>query len=435
MRRPRLRPARNGTVLLLCLALLSSASAAAAVLVSVQIGAVVALVPLALLGLASVAVPAALGVALLPMAQSVVEVPGLRLTVTDLLFGLALAGLLLTLLTQGGRLLRLPAALRIAMAIYFAGVLLAVVVHPGVAPALGAVQRLELVLLPLAIAPALSRSLARQALSGYIAVASAVAAVQVAAGPSSPGVLGLQKNPLGQFLAGALLLTLFAPRLPTFARGMAPLLGLGLAFSQSRGALLGLVCALSLAVLSLPGTSVTRLRRFVPLMVGLVLVLRFVPADVATRITDFSADQTAAGDAVSIRFAFRDDALALIVKHPLSGVGINQYKAGSASAGTETTDPHNVVLLEAAELGLPGAGAFVWLALVSVAVCFNRRRHCPWALAAAAVQTSTLVHSLFDVYWVRATPTLGWLLVGLAVENGRRVRGAADDDQPVLTVS
>jgi hypothetical protein len=33
---------------------------------------------------------------------------------------------------------------------------------------------------------------------------------------------------------------------------------------------------------------------------------------------------------------------------------------------------------------------------------------------AAAVLLATVAHGLVDVYWVRGTPVLGWLLVGMA---------------------
>ena len=39
----------------------------------------------------------------------------------------------------------------------------------------------------------------------------------------------------------------------------------------------------------------------------------------------------------------------------------------------------------------------------------------PLAPAAAGVLLATVAHGLVDVYWVRGTPVLGWLLVGMVV--------------------
>ena len=43
-----------------------------------------------------------------------------------------------------------------------------------------------------------------------------------------------------------------------------------------------------------------------------------------------------------------------------------------------------------------------------------RRAGAAVAVAAAAVLLSTVAHGMVDVYWVRGTPVLGWLLVGMA---------------------
>ena len=35
-------------------------------------------------------------------------------------------------------------------------------------------------------------------------------------------------------------------------------------------------------------------------------------------------------------------------------------------------------------------------------------------VVAAAVLLATVAHGMVDIYWVRGTPVLGWLLVGMA---------------------
>ena len=58
--------------------------------------------------------------------------------------------------------------------------------------------------------------------------------------------------------------------------------------------------------------------------------------------------------------------------------------------------------------------SFVLLVLGSAIALFTKMRRIPLAAAAAAVLLATAVHGLVDVYWVRGTPVLGWLLVGMA---------------------
>ena len=43
-----------------------------------------------------------------------------------------------------------------------------------------------------------------------------------------------------------------------------------------------------------------------------------------------------------------------------------------------------------------------------------RMRHSEFSAAAVGVVLATAAHGLVDVYWVRGTPVLGWLLVGMA---------------------
>jgi hypothetical protein len=42
--------------------------------------------------------------------------------------------------------------------------------------------------------------------------------------------------------------------------------------------------------------------------------------------------------------------------------------------------------------------------------------------AAAGVLIATAAHGLVDIYWVRGTPILGWLLVGMACGGFMKLR-------------
>jgi hypothetical protein len=73
-------------------------------------------------------------------------------------------------------------------------------------------------------------------------------------------------------------------------------------------------------------------------------------------------------EARSIRDRQRDAALAiqLIRRHPWRGVGIRNYLVAVRAIETDSRTVHNVPLLLAAELGLPGAALWVWLALAGL---------------------------------------------------------------------
>src|SRR5207302_468974 len=90
------------------------------------------------------------------------------------------------------------------------------------------------------------------------------------------------------------------------------------------------------------------------------------------------------------------------------------YVAGDVTAGTRTTDPHNVVLKVTAEEGYPGVVMFVLMVLGTAWLLLRRLKVTSWAALAIIVQVAAMAHALVDVYWVRNTPVLGWLLLGAA---------------------
>ena len=88
----------------------------------------------------------------------------------------------------------------------------------------------------------------------------------------------------------------------------------------------------------------------------------------------------------------------------------SRYVGGSRQPGI--TDPHQVLFFQLAEGGIPLLLAFLVLVIGGAAVVLRHSRGSSLALAALAVQVSTVVHALADIYWVRGTPTPAWLLIG-----------------------
>lgn len=279
--------------------------------------------------------------------------------------------------------------------------------HPGAKSWLNTVQRFELFILPLLVGAFLAlRAQHIRVLRAYVIAAAVLSAVW----PFDH--LNMQKNPAGQLLANAILLVVGVRELRRLAL-LAPLLAFGLLMTQSRGAVFALVIGVGVLLLMQRGVDLRGLLvRLVPLTVAAALVFHWLPANDRTRMTSFSANaNTSAGYPIYIRDLYKRDAERMISAHPWTGVGVGNYLSGVAGGQAQATDPHDVVLLDAAEGGYGLAAAFILL-ITGVCAALWRLRRVPLAAAAAAVVVATVAHGLVDVYWVRGTPVLGWLLVG-----------------------
>jgi O-antigen ligase len=260
-------------------------------------------------------------------------------------------------------------------------------------------------------------------LRGYVVAATILAVVWPVLNPT--GVLGTQfdKNPVGGFIASAILLLLAVRGLRRLA-WCAPVLLVGLGLSASRGAILGL--AVGVVVIGVLGSGGSRRAVFggaVALAITAFVVFQFLPASTTARLTNYSASgNSSASYAIYYRDQYYKDALAVISAHAWTGVGVGNYHAGSVADLTYTADPHDVLLLEAAEGGYIFAASFLLLVLGSAFAMWRIRRS-ELAPAAAAVLLATAVHGMVDVYWVRGTPVPGFLLVGMACALAPRLRG------------
>jgi hypothetical protein len=200
-----------------------------------------------------------------------------------------------------------------------------------------------------------------------------------------------------------------------------PVLVLGLFLTQSRGAVVAVaVGVVVLTVLSArPGGFLAR--RGLWIVLAGVLAFALMPASVQDRFTNFSSTSLAPSGhyasgsfALLTRHQYVRDAERIIDAHPWTGIGVGEYLVGAPTDLTQTTDPHNVILLQAAEGGYGLAVCFGLLVLGTVLAMGRLGRRVELAPVAAAVLLATVAHGLVDIYWVRGTPVLGWLLVGMA---------------------
>lgn len=354
-------------------------------------------------------VSAVLAVALLPFPVALPIGLPVELSATDALILLALGGWLLEGVLQPtqtprARVLR---PLRIPLAAYGAAMLLSIAVHRSIPAAVTALQRVELVIGGLLLGAGLIRTgLLRLSLEFYL-VAASLLAVAAMLETGAEDFFGVQKNPAGGFISAALFIAILVKPSPRWIL-YAPILAVGLLASQSRGALLAALLAAAVAVV------VIRLRDRIRLLFGLVGVgaLLFVgysqlPAIDRARLFRFSG---AEDYAVLYRAEFQADALDQFASSPWTGVGVGNYTGGIRLPGI--TDPHQVLIFQLAEGGIPLLLAFLALAIGGAAVVLRHSKDSPLALAALTVQVSTVVHALVDIYWVRGTPTPAWLLIG-----------------------
>lgn len=349
---------------------------------------------------------------------------GFNLSPSDLLLLLVGAGIVF----QATITRSLPAikALRpVAPAVVQYGVLmlLLLAVHLGVSDFAKTGQRYELFLLPLivgAFAALTGRHIAL--LKAYVLSATALALLW----PLAPGLLG-QKNPVGQMIANAILVLVGVRALRRYLP-CALILVPGLVLTQSRGAIAAAIVGLAV-ILALQDSRV----RTVFARVSVLALLAFgtysvLPTSLQTRLTTFQAGVGSPGAySLHIRQEYASTAEAIIRAHPWVGIGVGNYLASIPSNGTLAQDPHDVLLLQAAEGGYLFAASFVLL-IAGVALALRKVRHVDVGPAAAGVLLATVAHGLVDVYWVRGTPMLSWLLIGMACGGFATLRRAAATD-------
>lgn len=251
--------------------------------------------------------------------------------------------------------------------------------------------------------------------------------------PTGPGVLRyIRENPelpmratstsvdpnvLGSLLNLTLAISvpqLFADRPIIRRRTLVPMLGvmaLGLGLTMSRGSMVGLGAALVVV-------ATLRYRRLWVYLLGVAALMLLLPQTQAL-ITHFLEGLRIQDLATQMRMGEYKDALILIGRHPLLGVGF----AGSPDIDTYI-GVANVYLLIAQEMGLIGLTSFLVVIGVLLARFWRTRSLAIgdgleplwWGLHAGVI--GALVGGVFDHYFFNLdfhhSVTLFWLLIGLA---------------------
>ena len=179
-------------------------------------------------------------------------------------------------------------------------------------------------------------------------------------------------------VAAALALSAASVRSKAIAWSCSAFMLLAVATSLTRGAWVGVALgAVALALSARRSGLRTREGRWVLGGLGLVLAASLLYRGSASFLARFS-DLASAATAGDGRFVLWKDALAVAAKHPLLGTGPDSYRLGWYAARSlasvrlsgvalNTEDPHNIVLLLMATMGIPAAlyavglvGATLW---------------------------------------------------------------------------
>lgn len=237
-------------------------------------------------------------------------------------------------------------------------------------------------------------------------------------------------NSLGGLLLmiGALVGPQIATRKPLFRRwviwGIAGLIFLALILTFSRGAMLGLAAGLGFV-------AVARYRRLIPYMLIAALLLLVLPVT-QTYIARFLEGFQGSDLATQMRFGEYKDAMRLIARYPVFGVGF----AGSPDIDLYTAVA-SVYFTIAGRMGLFGLSAFLGVVGTVFVYAFrnrkaaraDERRDAVW-LGLHAALVGALVAGVFDHYLFNMdfhhAVTIFWMILGMAVAATRLVRESVE---------
>jgi O-Antigen ligase len=350
---------------------------------------------------------------------------GFNLSVSDL-FLVFIAALILFDATVTDSLPAVHALRPIARPVVQYGFLMLIllVLHLSVGDIAKTGQRFELFLVPLVIgafAALTDRHI--PLLKAYVVAATALAVLWPL------GIVGGQKNPVGQMIANAILVVVGVRALRRYVI-CAAILVPGLVLTLSKGAILATAIGL-VVIFSFQSTRAgTVLRKVAVLAAVAFAAYATLPPSLQNRLTTLTPGVSSPGAyALHTRQQYAKDAEHIIAAHPWIGIGVGNYLAGDPYQGTQAQDPHDVLLLQAAEGGYAFAVSFMLL-IVGTFVALRKMGRVDVTAAAAGVLLATVVHGLVDVYWVRGTPVLSWLLVGMACGGFMKLRQTTAETRP-----
>lgn len=252
-----------------------------------------------------------------------------------------------------------------------------------------------------------------------------------------PGLLG-HPTDLASYLAPMLILCLcvFAGRYRVLNRNL-----LGVLLAAGIGALLATLTRAGWVSFALASLIVIVLgsrygwfkpRHSVLLILAFLVTISLLSGPIENRIS-----RTSISEAVDVRISLMDRAFQFIRSQPVFGIGVNNYGVAlrpyqSLSAHAEWTyTVHNSYLIVATEMGVVGAGFFLWFLLAAFTQSYRGLRpRDPAIIPIATALVAGLVGYGFNmmVEGMMSTTLLEllWLMVGLAAAIGHISRHLPD---------
>lgn len=313
----------------------------------------------------------------------------------------------------------------VAAAAFQVILLVAVAANPTEAAAFEWLHRIVLVAGAIIVGVALRHTgLLTLALRGYYGVAALFAAdalrLALTTGFEPAYPFGMQKNPAGLLMAFALLSLFVTPRIARLAHPLAPLLGalllLGLLATRSRGAMVALLLA---SVLWAVRSGRARVAFPLAIAAGAAMVLVIYVTTESELELVRANPELERFKGIGARIETNERGLELFRDSPIVGQGLRYFRDPAFRA----SEPHNVVVVTLSEGGVIGGLALT--VLLGGALHALRGRRGPLAQLARLAVLMRFTAGLLDIYWVAGTGSLPWILVGLALTDDSRDRGAA----------
>jgi O-antigen ligase len=285
-------------------------------------------------------------------------------------------------------------------------------------------QRAEIVVVWLAFGAVISMAGMIQTFLKWYVVACVAVSILWIANPGVGAVFGMQKNSCGGYLIGAVLVVILSGLRDRIRLPLMLLLIAGLVATGSRGSILGISIAVVLFVFF-----AKQWKRVVLPLLGAVaaggVAFLLLPDTAQARL--ISADEAGQFN-IDIRGLFVQDAIEQWQVSPWTGIGVGNYR--QRADGLQQVlgyDPHNVYVLALTEGGYVHFVAFILL-MAGTLIWLMRMPKTSLTVLAITVQSATLVHSYIDVFWVRGTPALGFVLMAAAAAATHRAKMQAPQD-------
>lgn len=233
-------------------------------------------------------------------------------------------------------------------------------------------------------------------------------------GPEGVYALGFHKNALGSFMAVSLPLAIaqFRQRTSWWRFLLMVCVTCGLLASYSRGAWVGAFTGLVTVEMLFQKRNLLWL-----VFLGAVILLLYpaIPPKITSKVTNKHTLEMRQEQWAIAESGFN--------RHILTGVGYANFLLLSQEHNVlhQHEDPHNIFLRLAAETGLIGLGTFIVLFSGIYFYCYQIikkervLRLQIWERGLFASLIAYLVHGMFDVFWVRGTGSLFWILVGIVI--------------------